>query len=282
VSAAGFAAIPWQVPIVAASDFAALLRQWRTQRALSQRALAGMAGISRRHLGFLERGLAAPSRDMVLRLATALQVPLRGQNAWLLAAGLAPQWHETDLSAPELAPLRRGIDHMLAQQEPFPAVVVDRHWNLLQANAGAVRFVEFFLGPLDPGAAINLADALVAPAILRPYLSNWEQVVAHFLRSVELDAANDGTVESAALLRRLSDYPGAREMLRRGPPIAGTEPVLPMHFQKGGVRISVFTAIATLGTPRHVTAQELRVESFFPVDDETARHMRSWAKAARR
>lgn len=159
--------------------FAERLAWWRKRRGLSQLQLALAVPCSQRHISFLELGRAKPSRDMVLRLSAALNVPLRNSNELLLAAGFAPVWTATDLGAPPLAPVRSAIDYMLAQQEPFPAVVVDRHWNLLQANKGAVGLVEFLVGPLQPGAAINLADALVAPDVLRPHLTNWTDVVRY-------------------------------------------------------------------------------------------------------
>ena len=178
--------------------FAARLREWRQRRGWSQLDLAARADISQRHLSFLELARAAPSRDMVLRLATALDIPLRQHNALLLAAGFAPVWQETDLGAPGLAEVRHAIDYILAQQEPFPAVAVDRHWNLLKANDGAVRLVEFLVGPLAPDAKVNLADALVGPDVLRPFLLNWADVVGYYIRSVEADAAADGRAETAA------------------------------------------------------------------------------------
>jgi transcriptional regulator with XRE-family HTH domain len=173
--------------------FAAKLRWWRQRRGWSQLDLAGRAEISQRHLSFLELGRASPSRDMVVRLATALDIPLRQHNVLLLAAGFAPIWRETALSAPELAQVRHALDHILAQQEPFPAVAVDRHWNMLEANSGMARLVEFLVGPLPPDAKVNLADALVAPDVLQPHLANWAEVVGYFIRSVEADAAADGT-----------------------------------------------------------------------------------------
>ena len=121
------------------TSFGARLRWWRRHRGLSQLDLAGAAGTTQRHVSFLESGRTQPSRDMVLRLAAALDVPLRQQNALLLAAGFAPVWRESDLAAPALTTVNRALDYMLAQQEPFPAVVVDRRWNLLRANAGAER-----------------------------------------------------------------------------------------------------------------------------------------------
>ena len=243
---------------------------------MSQLDLAGRAEISQRHLSFLELDRASPSREMVLRLAAALDVPLRQQNALLLAAGFAPVWRETELAAPELAPVRSGLDYILAQQEPFPAVVVDRRWSLLEANAGAARLVEFLVGPLAPDAPVNLADALVGPDVLRPFLVNWDDVVRYFIRSVETDAAADGTAETEAMLQRLLAYPGVDAVVSRMS-LEPSAPVLPMHFQKGDVSLRLFTTIATLGTPQDITLQELRVESFFPMDEATAAVFRSWA-----
>lgn len=162
--------------MTAKTDFAARLRWWRRHRGWSQLDLSLRADISQRHLSFLEIRRASPSRDMVVRLATALDLLLRQQNELLVAAGFAPVWRERDLNAPDLAEIRDALDYMLAQQEPFPAVVVDRRWNLLQANRGAVQLVEFLTGPIAPGSRINLADALVGPDVLRPHLVNWAEV----------------------------------------------------------------------------------------------------------
>jgi transcriptional regulator with XRE-family HTH domain len=258
-------------------DFASTLRWWRRRRGISQLELAGRAEISQRHLSFLELGRAGPSRAMVLRLAAALDVPLRQQNALLLAAGFAPVWRETGLAAPELAPVRSALAHILAQQEPFPAIVVDRRWNLLEANAGAVRLVEFLLGPLPPDAPINLADALVGPDVLRPFLVNWEDVVRYFARSVEADAVADGSEETAALLERLLAYPDVAKVAGRMSAEPAGGPVLPMNFKKSETALNLFTTIATLGTPQDVTLQELRIECFFPIDQPTAAVFRSWA-----
>ncbi len=261
-------------------DFASSLRWWRRHRGLSQLDLAGRTEISQRHLSFMELGRASPSRDMVMRLASALDVPLRQHNALLIAAGFAPVWRQTDLAAPELNEIRSAIDYMLAQQEPFPGVAVDRHWNLLQANAGAVRLVEFLVGPLAPGTPINMADALVAPDVLRPHLVNWAEVVRYFIRSVEADAAADGRPETAALLERLLGYDGVRAAVNAAPDEPAMAPVLPMHFRKGNTDLLMFTTIATLGTPQDITLQELRIECFFPMDGATADILRGWATAA--
>ncbi len=260
-----------------ASAFPSRLVWWRKRRGLSQLQLALLAGVSQRHVSFLELGRTKPSREMVLKLAAALDMTLRQSNELTLAAGFAPAWTETDLGDAALAPIRGALDFMLAQQEPFPAVVVDRRWNLLQANKGAVAMVEFLVGPLAPGGAVNLADALVGPDVLRPHLTNWTEIVWYFVRSVEVDAGIDGTAETRALHERLLGYPEVRAAMALAPPVMASAPVLPMHFAKSGTRLSLFTTIATLGTPQDITLQELRVESFFPMDDATRAVFRKWA-----
>ena len=204
---------------------------------------------------------------------------MRQQNALLLAAGFAPIWRETSLGEPEFEQIERALQHMLEQQEPFPAVVIDRRWNLLRSNRSAVRMVEFLVGPLESGVAINLADALVAPNVLRPYLVNWTEIVRHFIASVEADAWEDGTSETTDLLDRLMQYDGVRTALRATPSNGEGGPVLPMILAKNDVTLRLFTTIATLGTPRNVTLDELRIESFFPVDEHTEEVFRQWATA---
>jgi transcriptional regulator with XRE-family HTH domain len=263
-------------------SFPSRLVWWRKRRGVSQLQLAMAASCSQRHISFLELGRTKPSREMVLRLAAALDVPLRHSNELLLAAGYAPVWTETALGAQALAPIRAALDYMLTQQEPFPAVVVDRRWNVLQANKGAIALVEFLVGPLTPGVALNLADALVAPDVLRPHLSNWAEIARYFLRSVEADAAADGTAETAALLDRLLTYEGVRSVMLPAVPPAAAGPVLAMHFHKDGTTLQLFTTIATLGTPQDITLQELRIESFFPMDDIARDVFRDWAASANR
>lgn len=257
--------------------FPARLAWWRKKRGQSQMQLAMAASCSQRHISFLELGRTKPSREMVLRLSEALDVPLRQANELLLAAGFAPVWAATDLSAETLTPVREALDYILNQQEPYPAIVVDRRWNLLQANKGAVALVEFLVGPIAPGTTINLADALVGPDVLRPHLVNWDAIVRYFIRSVEADATSDATPETAALLERLLGYKDVRATLAQGSASDITAPILPMHFKKGRVTFSLFTTIATLGTPQDITLQELRLESFFPMDEETREVFRTWA-----
>jgi transcriptional regulator with XRE-family HTH domain len=243
-------------------------------------ALAGKAGISQRHVAFLELGRASPSREMVDRLAAALEVPMRQHNALLVAAGFAPVWRQREFSEPDLAQVSRALDRMLAQSEPYPAVVVDRHWNLLRSNAAAVRLVEFLVGPIGAGARINLADALVGPDVLRPHLVNWAEVTRHFIRVVEADADADGSEQTTALLERLLSYRGVRSALKKRSSASFAGPVLAMHFRKDGTALQLFTTIATLGTPQDITLQELRIEAFYPLDDDTKATFKRWAQQA--
>lgn len=256
------------------------LRWWRDRRGLSQLDLAVNADTSQRHLSFLESGRTGPSREMVLRLCAALDVPLRQQNALLLAAGYAPAWRESDLAAPELAKVNAALDFMLAQQEPYPAFVVDRRWNLLRANAAAGRLVVFLLGAV-PAGKVNLAEALVSPQALRPLIANWDEVALYFLRGVQADAIADGTAETAGLLQRLMAYPGVPALSQAVPGTEARAPVLVVDFRKDKTALRLFTTIATLGTAHDVTLQEIRIESFFPADDATAVLLRGWAEGDR-
>jgi transcriptional regulator with XRE-family HTH domain len=263
--------------MVTSPQFPSSLVWWRKKRGFSQLQLAMAAACSQRHISFLELGRTNPSRDMVLRLSAALDLPLRQSNELLLGAGFAPVWAETNFQAAPLAPVREALNYMLDQQEPYPAVVVDRQWNLLQANKGAVNLVEFLVGAIAPGTAINLADALVGPDILRPHLVNWSEVVRYFIHSVEADAAADATNETANLLERLLGYKDVRSAIKSSA-ISANGPILPMHFRKGRTELRLFTTIATLGTPQDITLQELRIESFFPMDEATREPFRMWAR----
>ena len=222
---------------------------------------------------------------MILRLAAVLALPLRQQNALLLAAGYAPVWSESDLSAPELAQVSRALDYLLVQQEPYPAFVVDRRWTLLRANRSAGHLSRFLLGPAPhdaaPAEAPNLAVLLVSPEGMRPFIVNWEEVALYFLRGVQADAIADGTRETADLLQRLLGFPGLPALSRVEPPSQPQAPVLVIHFRRGDVSLRMFTTIATLGTPQDVTLEEIRIESFFPQDDATAAVFAGWAEDQR-
>jgi len=170
------------------SAFGRLLREWRARRRVSQLDLAMEAGVSSRHVSFVETGRSQPGREMVLMLARVLDVPLRDRNELLMAAGYAPLYRATDLDAPALEQARRALDFMLRQQEPYPAIVVDRAWNLLKANGGAVRLVEAFA---DPEAASewggNAMRLMFHPRGFRPYIVNWEAMAAALIQWLHRD-----------------------------------------------------------------------------------------------
>ena len=210
---------PHRARSAAAGGFGARLRWWRERRGLSQLALAAAADTPQRHVSFLESGRSAPSREMILRLAAALDLPLRQQNALFLAAGYAPAWRESELSAPQLARVNGALDYMLAQQEPYPAFVLDRRWNLMRANAGAVRLTEFLTGPAPaapaaPADPVNLAVALVSPAGLRPFIVNWEEVALTFSAECRPTLSRTALGRPPSCSRACSPFPACRRPLR--------------------------------------------------------------------
>jgi transcriptional regulator with XRE-family HTH domain len=266
-------AMPAGTAETAAPRFGELLRHWRAARRMSQLTLATEAEISARHLSFLETGRAQPSREMVLLLASVLDVPLRDQNVLLTAAGYAPIYRESALGAPELTQVRRAFRFMLAQQEPYPALVVDRHWNLLMQNEGAARLFALFL---DPEAAAqvpgppNVVRTTFHPQGLRRYIVNWEAIAGPLIQQIHREAVggirDDGT---RRLLEEVLSYPGVPTRWRSPDPTAQSAPFLPVILRKGDLSLRFFSTIATLGTPQDITLQELRVECFFPGDEAT-------------
>jgi transcriptional regulator with XRE-family HTH domain len=254
----------------ASGSIGALLQYWRKTRNLSQLALAHEADVSPRHVCFVETGRARPSREMVIQLATALDVPLRERNALLLAAGFAPVYGEARLDAPEIAPVRNALNAILKQQEPFPAVVLNRHWDIQQTNAGGARFFSSLLGARAPAGAPNVLRLMFDPAGLRPYVTNWETVAETLVRRTHREAV--GGVQDPALARLLAEvlaYPDVPPRLRAPNLVAPQLPVVPICFAKDGVSFDFFSTITTLGTPQDVTLQELRIECFFPANAET-------------
>lgn len=259
------------------SNVGTLLQYWRGVRGMSQLALAIEANVSPRHVSFVETGRAQPSREMVLQLAVALDVPYRERNGLLLAAGYAPMFRESHLDAPELAAVRMALDAILAKQEPYPAVVMNRGWDILTSNTAAARF----FGHLRDNAPLprtpNVVRLMFDPAELRASVANWESVAISLLRRVRREAV-EGVVDEATtqLLAEVMEYPGVAGALRASSPAdapAPLEPVIPVTFVKQGRTYSFFSAITTLGTPQDVTLQELRIESFFPMDQDSARNM---------
>jgi len=265
------------------SDFGAALRYWRGKRGISQLRLSMDAGISQRHLSFLETGRAVPSRELVLTLGLVLDVPLRQRNAMLLAAGFAPAYRERSLLDPELSAVTQALDFMLAQQAPYPALVVDRLWNLVMANAPAANMMRLFLGmpagaPIPRDGSVNVLKLILDPNGLRPCLVNWEDVGADLLQWVQREAMGDGPgSEATALLDELLALPGVADASGQPRLERRALPFLPLTLKKGDIELNLFTTITTLGTPHDVTVHELRLESFFPADEASRRWFQAQA-----
>jgi transcriptional regulator with XRE-family HTH domain len=242
-----------------------LLRGWRSRRAMSQADLAFEAGISIKHLSYVETGKAAASREILLQLATALGLSLRDRNALLEAGGFARQYGERDLSAPELTDARRAIDLLLRRHEPFPAIVTDRQWNVMQANRAATRLMTLLLGAERMTRPLNHMKMFLAPDELRPFVENWNSLAAalmvrarHEAMAAPLDLALQSTWRD---LTKLPDVV-APQFDESGVP----GPLCEVRLRKGEFGIGLIGAVLTLGTPQDVTLQELRVEMFMPAD----------------
>jgi transcriptional regulator with XRE-family HTH domain len=258
------------------SSIGALLQYWRKAKGLSQFALATEADVSPRHISFVETGRAKPSRDMVVLLATVLAVPLRERNHLLLAAGFAPLYREAPLDAPELGPVRRALDAILRQQEPFPAIVLNRHWDILQMNRAAQHFFGMLLGSREGRPPPNVLRLMFDPRELRPHVRHWESVAESLLQRLHREAT--GGVKDAVTVRLLAEilaYPDVPARLRRPNLAVPLVPVASIAFQHGDTHYDFFSTVTTLGTPQDVTLEELRIECFFPADVETERRARA-------
>jgi transcriptional regulator with XRE-family HTH domain len=269
-------------PLPAEAPFGQLLQHWRKSRQLSQLELAQRAEISARHLCFVETGRAKPSRPMVLLLATALDVPLRERNALLLAAGFAPVFKESSLDAPQVATVRAALEAILRKQEPFPAVVLNRNWDVVTGNQAAKTFFAYLLGWSERPKVVNVARLMFDPEGLRPHIRNWRAVASSLLQRIRREALGGaGDAKAMQLIDELLAYPNVRHMLREVDPEKPTEPVISISYTRGEGEpvFDYFSIISTLGTAQDVTLQELRVECFFPSDAATEQHARALVAA---
>lgn len=257
-----------------------MLRYWRGVRSLSQLDLAIAAGVSTRHLSFIESGRAQPSRQMLLMLAESLDVPLRERNALLHAGGFAEPYAATPLDAPELASVERALRFLLERTEPYPCIVVDRHWNVLLANEAATRMLAWLVEPeqLLAMQPLNAARFLFSEAV-RPFLVNWEEVASSFIQRLHREALS-GDATTKSLVKGLLATPGVPHDWRaRTPDLEhASSPFVPVVLERGPLRLSLFTTITTLGTPLDVTLQEMRIETYFPADEATAQALTRMAQ----
>jgi transcriptional regulator with XRE-family HTH domain len=256
----------------------ALLREWRAARRLSQLDLALNVGVSARHLSCIENGKAQPSRDMVSRLADELEMPLRERNALLMAAGFAPRYRETPLGTPELSRVKRAIDFMLELQEPYPAFLMNRHWDVLLFNRAAARVNRYLLG--RDSAHTNVMRQFFDPADLRQVIANWEEVAGELIRYLHADmvAAPTGHA-NRDLLEELLRYPDVPTHWRTRELDLAPSPLLTTVMRRGERELRFFSTITTFATPRDVTLEELRIECCFPDDEPTAAFCRELAES---
>lgn len=257
-----------------APSFGQLLRQWRAHRQRAQLHLALDAGVSQRHLSFLESGRAQPSRDMVLQLAEVLALPLRERNLMLHAAGFAPVFPQRTLQDEDMSAVRQALELTLQHHEPYPALVVNRQWDMLMCNGAADRFLAL-LGPpdelwqrVDPSGGRNVMRMTFHPQGLQPRLKNWPQVATQLLHRLQREVAADPTHEALRqLLADVSQFPGVSTPWRNQDWASGLPPpIFPMAYELGADTLQVFSMVSTFGTALDVTAEELRVETFFPAD----------------
>jgi transcriptional regulator with XRE-family HTH domain len=246
-----------------------LLRGWRQRRHLSQLEVATGAGVSARHLSFIETGRARPSREMVLYLAEHLDVPLRERNRLLLAAGFAPTYRETDLEAPEMRAVRAALDRVLAGHEPYPAVVVDRRWNLVTANRATMALLD----GVDPGLLappVNVLRLSLSPSGMAPRIANLGEWADHLLSRLRRQVLLTGDEELAGLEGELRSYPGIPPA-RHGVEGPG-EIAVPLRLRAPSedTELRFLSTVATFGTAVDITVAELSIEAFFPADAATA------------
>ncbi|HEX2540525.1 MAG TPA: helix-turn-helix transcriptional regulator [Caldimonas sp.] len=261
------------MPSTATAPVGALIRDWRLRRRWSQLDLAGEAAVSTRHLSYVETGRAAPSREMVLRLASRLDVPLRERNRLLAAAGYAPMFAERSFDDPALASARAAIERILRAHEPWPALAVDRHWSLVAGN----DVVPVLLAGVDPAllqAPVNVLRLSLHPGGLAPRIANLHDWREHLLMRLERQAAGSGDPVLAALLDELRSYPVP------GPERAGRHDaeqavVVPLLLDSALGRLSFISTTLVFGAPNDILLSELALETFLPADEATAVALRS-------
>src|SRR5689334_691950 len=250
------------------------LREWRQRRHLSQLDLAGDAEISSRHLSFVETGRAVPSREMVLKLAERLEVPLWERNVLLVAAGYAPAFPQRSLDDPILKSARQAIDLVLKAHEPNPALAVDRHWNLVSANRMVAPLLEGIPQRLL-GQPFNVLRLAFHPEALAPRTVNLAEWCAHLLERLHRQCEATADPELIKLYHDLKSYP----IPARSAPLSSDAVAIPFKLRHDGEILSFFSTTMVFGTPVDITLSELALETFFPADERTAERLKQMAAA---
>ncbi|MCP2317958.1 Helix-turn-helix domain-containing protein [Nocardia amikacinitolerans] len=246
-----------------------LLRHWRLERRLSQLELAGRAETSARHLSFIETGRATPSRAMLAHLCDHLDIPLRERNRLLLAAGYAPAYAEPSIDTPEMDAVRQAMRQILVGHEPYPALAIDRNWNMVEANAG----VALMLTGIDSRlltAPVNALRLSLHPGGLAPRIANLPEWRGHLFARLSRQIEITGAPELIALRSELRGYPGGETEVALPEPDQAT---VPLRLRHDGEELSFLSVTTVFGTPMNVTVAELAIESFFPADAETRKYL---------
>jgi transcriptional regulator with XRE-family HTH domain len=259
-----------------------LLRRWRETRGKSQLDLSVDAGVSQKHISFVESGRTAPSRQMLLDLAQALDIPLRERNALLIAGGYAPIYSESRLDEPVMKTIDVALRRMLRQHEPFPALVMDRYWDVLFTNEASPRFFNCFIDMSARPRPRNLLHLMFDPDGMRPFLANWSEAERGLLSRIYRESLGHVVdIKTKRLLDELSRYPDVK-VKWRAPTPRDDMPMIPLAFSKNGLTLNYFSLITTVGTPQTIAAEELRIECMFPADEATEReHVRFVAENSR-
>jgi transcriptional regulator with XRE-family HTH domain len=261
-----------------------LLRHWRNLRHKNQFDLSFETGLSQRHISFIESGRSVPSRQALMKVAQVLDVPLRDRNALLLAAGYAPAYPEAAWNSAQMHAVTRALERMLQQHEPFPALVMDRYWNVLLTNESTPKFFNCFVDMPRRTGPRNMLHLMFDPKGMRPFVDNWDEVADSLLQRVNSEAVgrfiDDGTKELLAALRA---YSGLKtdDRANRGTGDSTITPMIPISFRKDDTVLNYFSMVTTVGTPRTVAAQELRIESMFPADEDTEKKHAAFLRAGR-
>jgi transcriptional regulator with XRE-family HTH domain len=256
-----------------ASKLGPLLREWRRVRGKSQIDLSLDSGISQRHVSFIESGRSSPSRETLITLADSLNIPLRERNPLFLAAGYAPIYSEQAWDAGEMRSLTRAVQRLLQQHDPFPALVMDRYWNVLTTNQSAPRFFGSFIDLSKHKPPRNLLHLLFDPDGMRPFVKDWESMARALIQRVYRESVGQVVdPKTQELLQSLARYPGVKAEWR-GPRVSDTtaavRPVIAYSFLSQDRVLNYFSMVTTVGSPAVVAAQELRIESMFPNDPQT-------------
>ncbi len=258
------------------TTFGNLLKHHRKLQNFSQLDLALASDVSQRHISFLESGRANPSQEMILQLATVLDIPLREQNVMLSAAGFAPIYSERDLSSPEFEPIRKALDFILLSQTHLPVLVMDRYWNLIQSNPVSQQLMNWLINSENLhnrfyiDQKINLMRLMFHPQGLKPFVTNWEETASHLIKRVYREAiANENSAQPRQLYQEFMTYPDVPQLWKLSNSHTWQMPLLTVNFFKDGLNFNFFSAIATLGTPQDIMLQELRIETLFPADQIT-------------